>query len=85
MHRVFQTFIEQLTDSADPTTLGNAMAGAARALDLSFAYLRKRVRRGQVLAFFTSLPCCLVGIEACATYAKSEHDSEPAAALAIFW
>jgi transposase len=31
------------------------------------AVLRKRVRRGQVLAFFAGLPCCLVGIEACAT------------------
>jgi transposase len=31
------------------------------------AVLRKRVRRGHVLAFFAGLPCCLVGIEACAT------------------
>src|ERR1700730_5129958 len=31
------------------------------------AVWRKRVRRGQVLAFFAGLPCCLVGIEACAT------------------
>jgi transposase len=29
--------------------------------------LRKRLRRGQVLTFFTSLPACLVGMEACAT------------------
>jgi transposase len=29
--------------------------------------LRKQLRRGQVLAFFSSLPRCLVGIEACAT------------------
>ena len=29
--------------------------------------LRKRLRRGQVLTFFTCLPPCLVGMEACAT------------------
>src|SRR5512141_3350082 len=29
--------------------------------------LRKRLRRGQVLAFFSRLPRCLVGMEACAT------------------
>jgi transposase len=29
--------------------------------------LRKRLRRGHVLAFFASLPGCLIGIEACAT------------------
>src|SRR6266545_7762509 len=29
--------------------------------------LRKRLRRGQVLAFFSRLPCCVVGMEACAT------------------
>ena len=29
--------------------------------------LRKRLRRGQVLAFFAGLPPCLVGMEACAT------------------
>src|SRR5881275_1637642 len=28
--------------------------------------LRKRLRRGQVISFFAQLPCCLVGIEACA-------------------
>ena len=27
--------------------------------------LRKRVSRAKVLEFFSSLPCCLVGIEAC--------------------
>ena len=31
------------------------------------AVLRKRLRRGQVLGFFTSLPRCLIGMEACAT------------------
>jgi hypothetical protein len=29
--------------------------------------LRKRLRRGQVVAFFSRLPRCLVGLEACAT------------------
>src|SRR4029450_11537633 len=29
--------------------------------------LRQRVRRGQVLAFFSRIPRCLVGLEACAT------------------
>src|SRR5262249_48596540 len=31
------------------------------------AVLRKRLRRGQMLAFFSRLPPCLVGLEACAT------------------
>jgi transposase len=31
------------------------------------AVLRKRLRRSEVLAFFTSLPRCLIGMEACAT------------------
>jgi transposase len=31
------------------------------------AVTRKRLRRGQVLTFFASLPPCLVGMEACAT------------------
>jgi transposase len=29
--------------------------------------VRKRIRRGQVLAFFAGIPTCLVGLEACAT------------------
>ena len=29
--------------------------------------LRKKLRRGQVLAFFSSLPPCLIGMEACAS------------------
>jgi transposase len=29
--------------------------------------VRKQLRRGQVMAFFTSLPLCLIGMEACAT------------------
>jgi len=29
--------------------------------------VRKRIRRGQDLAFFSGIPSCLVGLEACAT------------------
>ena len=29
--------------------------------------VRKRIRRGQVLAFFSGIPTCLVGLETCAT------------------
>ena len=29
--------------------------------------VRKQLRRGQVIAFFASLPLCLIGMEACAT------------------
>jgi len=29
--------------------------------------LRKRLRRGQVLGFFSRIPRCVVGLEACAT------------------
>ncbi len=40
MHRIFQTFIDRLTESADTETLREAMAATAAALDLScFAYL----------------------------------------------
>jgi transposase len=31
------------------------------------AVVRKRLRRGEVLAFFARLPSCLIGLEACAT------------------
>src|SRR5262245_40276037 len=33
----------------------------------STTVLRKRLRRGQVLAFFSRIPRCVVGLEACAT------------------
>jgi transposase len=29
--------------------------------------VRKQLRRGQVIAFFKTLPACLIGMEACAT------------------
>ena len=31
------------------------------------AVLRRKLRRGKVLAFFAGLPSCLVGMEACAS------------------
>jgi LuxR family transcriptional activator of conjugal transfer of Ti plasmids len=40
MHRVFQAFIDRLSESSDDEALRDAMAGAAASLDLScFAYL----------------------------------------------
>jgi DNA-binding CsgD family transcriptional regulator len=40
MHRIFQTFIDRLYESADAMALRSSMAGAAAALDLNcFAYL----------------------------------------------
>ena len=40
MHRIFQTFIDRLCESADATALRASMADAATALDLNcFAYL----------------------------------------------
>jgi transposase len=35
--------------------------------DAGTVVVRKRLRRGQVLAFFAGVPSCLVGLEACAT------------------
>lgn len=46
MHRVFQSFIDGLADSAD-TTLRKVLAKAGAAIDLSyFAYLSLPCRRG---------------------------------------
>lgn len=40
MHRIFQTFVDQLHESKSPTDLRDTMASAAKAMDLhSFAYL----------------------------------------------
>jgi len=36
-------------------------------LDLGAVVLRRKLSRGQVLAFFTDLPKCIVAMEACAT------------------
>ncbi len=42
------------------------------------AVIRRQLRRGQVLPFFEKQPCCLVGIEACAT---AHHWAREIAAL----
>jgi transposase len=39
----------------------------AHCVDSAGAVIRKKLRRGEVLAFFEALPPCLVGMEACAT------------------
>jgi LuxR family transcriptional regulator, activator of conjugal transfer of Ti plasmids len=49
MHRIFQAFIDRLTESADAEALRECMAGTVAAFDLScFAYLS--VLRDQVAA-----------------------------------
>ena len=35
--------------------------------DAGTVTVRKKLRRAEVLAFFGELPCCLIGMEACAT------------------
>jgi len=40
----------------------------------------KRLRRGQVIGFFASLPQCLIGMEACAT---AHHWARELAALGV--
>ena len=44
------------------------------------AVLRRRLARGEVLAFFRALPPCLVGIEACGT---SHHWARELAGLGM--
>jgi transposase len=55
----------------DITTIGLDLAKnvfQVHAVDVAGSVvLRKRLRRGQVLAFFAELPPCLIGLEACAT------------------
>src|SRR3954463_8803300 len=55
----------------DITTIGLDLAKnvfQVHAVDVAGSVvLRKRLRRGQVLAFFAGLPPCLIGLEACAT------------------
>src|SRR5438045_9751713 len=54
----------------DITTIGLDLAKnvfQVHAVDVAGSVvLRKRLRRGQVLAFFAGLPPCLIGLEACA-------------------
>ena len=42
--------------------------------------LRKQLRRAQVLVFFSRLPPCLIGLEACATRPRSSAPSRPSRA-----
>lgn len=53
------------------TTIGLDLAKAVFQVhgidDAGNVVVRRRLRRGQVLAFFAGLPRCLVGMEACAT------------------
>ena len=55
----------------DITTIGLDLAKSVfqvHAVDeVGRIVLRKRLRRGQVLAFFARIPRCLVGLEGCAT------------------
>jgi transposase len=51
-----------------PLGLFSAMFLATHGIDTEgTTVLRKRLRREQVLAFFSRAPRCLVGLEACAT------------------
>ena len=56
---------------SEVTTIGLDLAKhvfQVHGVDVSGAtILRKQLRRGQVVAFFATLPRCLVGLEACAT------------------
>jgi transposase len=36
-------------------------------------FVRKQLRRGQVMKFFAALPPCLIGMEACATADYGAH------------
>ena len=51
----------------DRIGLGEACFSGARVDAEGATVLRKQLRRAQVLAFFSRLPPCLVGLEACAT------------------
>jgi transposase len=55
----------------DITTIGLDLAKSVfqvHAVDaMGSVVMRKRLRRGQVLAFFAEIPPCLIGLEACAT------------------
>src|SRR5437763_8037835 len=51
----------------DRLGLGEAGFSGARVDAKGATVLRKQLRRAQVLAFFSRLPPCLVGLEACAT------------------
>lgn len=57
MHRVFQSFIDGLANSADTTDLRNVLAAAGAALDLNcFAYLSLPCRRGERPQLISTYP-----------------------------
>jgi LuxR family transcriptional regulator, activator of conjugal transfer of Ti plasmids len=57
MHRIFQTYIDRLSESTDITALRDSMADATRALELScFAYLCLPGRKGGVPQLISTYP-----------------------------
>src|SRR2546426_7615418 len=75
-HRRAKLVFSRITRNREPsmseiTTIGLDLAKhvfQVHGIDAQGAtVLRKRLRRGQVLAFFSRLPRCVVGLEACAT------------------
>lgn len=57
MHRIFQAFIDRLSESGDAVALRGTMAEAAAALDLScFAYLSMPHRPGQEARLISTYP-----------------------------
>jgi LuxR family transcriptional activator of conjugal transfer of Ti plasmids len=57
MHRVFQTYIDRLSESTDEATLRESMAEVTRALDLScFAYLRTSGRNNATPLLISTYP-----------------------------
>src|SRR3989442_8843600 len=75
-HRRAKLVFRRITRNREPsmseiTTIGLDLAKhvfQAHGIDAEgTTVLRKRLRRGQVLAFFSRIPRCVVGLEACAT------------------
>src|SRR5213595_137968 len=75
-HRLAKLVFSRITRNREPsmseiTTIGLDLAKhvfQVHGIDTEgTTVLRKRLRRGQVLAFFSRIPRCVVGLEACAT------------------
>src|SRR5262249_7895953 len=70
-HRVLKNHQEWEPSMSEITTIGLDLAKhvfQVHGIDAQgTTVLRKRLRRGQVLAFFSRIPRCVVGLEACAT------------------
>ncbi len=57
MRRIFQTFVDRLTESADPESFKRSMADIAEALDLScFAYLSLPSKPGSEPLLISTYP-----------------------------